>query len=158
MVGLGIGVTVIEILLNGNFEVVYAPKHTATDPLLGNVPEKALYQIDPRGRGRREMHVKSRVLSHPVFDIGMLVCRIVIDDQIHIQALVGFPMEFLEKLEKFVMAMPGLTLANDRSRLQGQTAVLRKPKEVVPSDPKPSTANYRALASTSAAHWLRLLP
>jgi hypothetical protein len=53
------------------------------------------------------------MFGHPVLDVGMLVGRVVIDDQMHRQGFVGLPVELAQELEELIMAMFRQALAND---------------------------------------------
>ena len=58
MVRFGVAVAVVEVLLYRCFEVVDAVENTPPDTFFGNVPEEPLDEVDPRGRGRREVQVE----------------------------------------------------------------------------------------------------
>jgi hypothetical protein len=73
MVRFGIVVTVVEIVLDRFFEVVYAVKNPAPNALHRDVPEETLDQVDPRGRGRCEVQMKPGMPGQPFVYVGVLV-------------------------------------------------------------------------------------
>ncbi len=85
----------VEVLLDRRFEVVDAVERPAPDALYRDVSEESLDQVDPRGRGRREVQVEPWMPSQPVLYLGMLVGRIVVDDQMQCQGLVDPPVKCL---------------------------------------------------------------
>ena len=52
--GLGVGVVAVEIVMDGILELGNARERAAPDPLLRDLCEEALNQIEPRRTGRRE--------------------------------------------------------------------------------------------------------
>jgi hypothetical protein len=59
--------------------------------------------IEPTRVGRREVHVVARMLGQPRFDLWMLVCRIVVDDQMHIEVSRYRLVDMLEEREEFLV-------------------------------------------------------
>jgi hypothetical protein len=55
MVRFGVAVAVVEIVLDRRFEVVDAMKYSSPDALYRDAPEETPDEVDPRGRGRREV-------------------------------------------------------------------------------------------------------
>jgi hypothetical protein len=55
MVRVRVAIVVVEIVLDRRFEIIDTVKYAAPNTFLGNVPEETLNQVDPRGRGRREV-------------------------------------------------------------------------------------------------------
>lgn len=97
-------------------ELAHVSERASTDGLLRNQAKPAFNLIEPTRVGRREMHVVARMLGQPCLDLRMLVCRIVIDDQMHIEisryCLVNMP----EKRQEFLMSMAWLALCDDLTR------------------------------------------
>jgi hypothetical protein len=55
------------------------------------------------GRGRREVQMKPGMLGQPFVYFGMFVGRIVADDQMQCQGLVGLSVNYLQELEELVV-------------------------------------------------------
>ena len=76
--GLGFGVVMFEIIVDRPLEVDDGVEHAVTDALSSDFGEEALDQVELGRRGRREMHVESRMLGQPRLDLGMIVRGIVV--------------------------------------------------------------------------------
>ena len=94
--GLGVGVVVIEVVFDCGLQLDDGAEHAATDALSGNLGEKALYQVEPAGRGRRKMHVETRMPGQPRLDLGMLVGGVVVGDQMDIEIRCDLPVDPVE--------------------------------------------------------------
>ena len=57
----------------------------ASELLVGERGKPALDQVDPRGSGRREMHVNARMPSQPPMDPRRLVGAVVVEDQVDVE-------------------------------------------------------------------------
>ena len=57
----------------------------APEPLVGELGEPALDEVDPRAVGRREVQVKPGVAHEPAVDLGGLVRRDVVDDEVDVE-------------------------------------------------------------------------
>src|SRR5574338_818420 len=66
---------------------------------------------------RREMDMETRVLVQPLLDLGMLVRRIVVADQMQSLVLGRSPVDMAQKVEPFDMAMT-LRAAGDHRTIQ----------------------------------------
>src|SRR5829696_8956642 len=84
---LRIRVMMLQIVEISRFKVSNRGEGTSADPLLCHQAKKALDLIKPRGRSGRKVEVKARALIQPSFDPGVIVGRIVVNDQMQIQAL-----------------------------------------------------------------------
>lgn len=56
-------------------------EHAATQALGGDVAEESLDHVEPRRRGRCEMHVEAWMLGKPVLHDGMFVRGVVVGNQ-----------------------------------------------------------------------------
>ena len=89
-------------------EVPDAAETASADGLLGDQVEPDLHMIEPGRVGRRIVDVITRTGRQPLFDLGMFVRGIVIDDQMEIQILRDVLVDVVEKLEKLLMPVSGL--------------------------------------------------
>lgn len=55
------------------------------DLFFGQGGEPALHKIDPRGPGRREVHVIARSLHQPPMNEGRLVRAVGVENQVHVE-------------------------------------------------------------------------
>jgi len=60
-----------NIFLDGSDKVRNAVKDSSSYLLSRQFTEPSFDQVQPRGTGRREMQMKTRMFLKPVFDIGM---------------------------------------------------------------------------------------
>ena len=70
-----------DVLVDCRDQFGHAGKDTATQALGRDVAEEPLHHVQPRGRGRGEMHLETRVLGEPALYGRMLVGGVVVDDQ-----------------------------------------------------------------------------
>lgn len=111
--GPGVGVVVLHEVLNATDELAHALKGSSTNGLLGDQAEPALNLIEPRGVGRREMHVEAWPASQPGPHPGMLVRGVVIHDQMHLQILRHALIDVPQEGQILLMAVPSLALGED---------------------------------------------
>ena len=71
--GFGFGIVLLEIGFNCGLEFGDAAEDAAASGVAGDQAEEALDQINPGGRGWREVEVKAGVALEPSFDLGMLM-------------------------------------------------------------------------------------
>ena len=76
-----------EIVVDGRFQFGDAGEGSAADGFPGDLGEETLDLVQPGRRGRREVDMEPRVLFQPLFDLGVLVCGVVVDDQMDIERL-----------------------------------------------------------------------
>ena len=108
----GIGIVVFEVFLDGGFELRDALERAAADAVLGDQAEEALDLVEPGCRSRREVHMEPLVPLEPDPDAGMLVCGVVVGDQVHIKVLRRLGFDAAQEPEPFLMAMSLHTLAD----------------------------------------------
>src|SRR5689334_5555252 len=77
--GLGVVVVLGEVAVDGTLEVGDAREHAAADALAGDLGEEALDQVEPGGRGWREVPVAARMLRQPCLHDRMLMGGVVVD-------------------------------------------------------------------------------
>ena len=111
---------VFEVLLDDGFELRDAVEHAAADAVLGDQDEEALDLVESGRRSRREVHMEPRVPLEPDPDAGMLVCGVVVGDQVHIKALWRLGFDAAQEPEPFLMAMSLHTLADHSCRWRHQ--------------------------------------
>src|SRR5271166_1698200 len=102
----------VEVLVDGSFELWNGGEDAASDAFLGDQAEEALDLIEPRGRGGREVQVKARVLGQPCLNVGMLVRSVVVEDEVEIPFLRRLPVDGPQKSHGLLMevglhALPG---------------------------------------------------
>src|SRR5208283_2274002 len=72
-----------------------------------------LHQVQPTGTGGNEVTDKPRMFLQPSLHARLLVCPVVVHDQMEGNLLGKLTVQPAQKLEPFLMTMPGMTLAND---------------------------------------------
>ena len=74
--GLGMGVVVRNVVVDGGGELGHTFEDPATNTLGGDFSEPTFHKIEPRRRRRNKMQVKARMPGKPGLDPWMLVRRI----------------------------------------------------------------------------------
>ena len=54
---------------------------TSPETMLGQVTEESLHHVQPRRTGGSEVDMESRVALEPALNLGMLVCGVVVHDE-----------------------------------------------------------------------------
>ena len=111
--GLGMGVVMRNVVVDGGGEFGHTFEDTATNTLGVYFSEPTLYKIEPRRRCRNKMEVKAGVPDKPSLDPWMLVGRIIIGDAVNIQLLRRCPVNSFQEFEELLMTVPSHTLADD---------------------------------------------
>ena len=88
---LGVGIVMVKVLVDGRFELWNGGEDGASNAFLGDQTEEALDLIEPGGRGGREVQVKAWVLGQPCLNVGMLVRRVVVEDEVELPFLWRLP-------------------------------------------------------------------
>ncbi len=70
-----------DVVLDGGDQFWNAAKDAALESVGRDTAEEAFAHVEPRCRGRREVHVEARVLGEPFLNDWMLVCGVVVGDQ-----------------------------------------------------------------------------
>src|SRR5207248_3216361 len=86
---------------------------SAADSVLSDVAKEPLHHVEPRTAGWCEVYVESRVASQPPLYLGMLVCRVVVRNQVDLLATGCDIVDHAEKLQPFLVAMSVVAHAND---------------------------------------------
>lgn len=94
-----------NVLINGGDQLGDAAEYAALQPVGRNTAEKALDHVEPGRGGWREMDMETRMLLQPLLDLGMLVRRIVVTDQMQGLALGRLPIDLAQEVEPFDMAV-----------------------------------------------------
>ena len=102
-----------DVLVNGRHQLRHAGKHAPTQSIGRDVAKEPLDHVQPRGRGRREVHVKSRVFCQPRLHLGVLVRGVVVGDQMQRLVLWGLAINLAQELQPLHVGVTLLALAND---------------------------------------------
>src|SRR5579872_2341302 len=78
----GVLVVAVDVVSDGEDEFFEIAKHSASQPVLGEVAEETLHHVEPRRAGRSEVHVESRMAREPALYFGMLMGGVVVGDQV----------------------------------------------------------------------------
>lgn len=106
-----------QLLLDGRVQVQDTLEDSPPQLVLGQVAEEALHHVKPEGAGGSEVDVEPRMASQALLDLGVLVSRIVVRNQVDLLVLRGLPVQESEKLNPLLVAMPGpSTSTSARSR------------------------------------------
>jgi hypothetical protein len=111
--GLWVCTGVVGEAVDGVFEFLQGLEHAAFEPFLCDVGEEALDGIRPRGGCRGEVEDEAWVVADPFQDLGVLVGRIVIDDDMDRLLLRHPGIDDIEEANELLMAMTLHALAED---------------------------------------------
>jgi hypothetical protein len=75
-----------DIATNGVFEFAGRAMAAPANLLFGQSREPALHQIESGSAGGREVHVKARMADQPAMNQRRFGCRVVVQDQVHVQS------------------------------------------------------------------------
>ena len=103
----------VEVLFDSGFEFGNAFEDTAPDAFVSNAPEEAFDLVEPRRRCWGEVHMKTRMALKPRLDFGVLVCGVVVGNQVHIKPLGRGTIDCTQKFKPFLVAMSLHALADD---------------------------------------------
>jgi hypothetical protein len=85
--GLGVGIVMVEVFVDGSFGAWNGGEDAASDALVSDQAEEALDPIEPGGRGGGEVQVKAGLLGQPCLKVGMLVGGVVVEDEVETSLL-----------------------------------------------------------------------
>ena len=111
--GLGIGVVVGDVVVDGGREFGHTFEDTATNTLGGYFAEPTFDKVEPRRRRGNKMQVKAGMPDKPSLDPWMLVRCIIIGDAVNIQLLRRGPVDRFEEFEELLMTVARHTLADN---------------------------------------------
>src|SRR5260370_19718679 len=115
--GAGEGLWVVvgcgKVSVDGGMEINDALEDAALEPLPGQFGEEAFDGVEPGGRGWGEVEMEALVPFEPGADLGMLVRRVVVDDQVEFPPGRGLAVDLLEKADEFLMPSAAHALADD---------------------------------------------
>ena len=120
---------VVQVLFDGSNQRRHVLEGATTQPLVGYFAEPALHQVEPGTGGRDKVKIEPRVTAEPGFHARMFVGAVIIHDQMQVQPGRGVDVNLLEETDKFLMPMPGHTVADHpavehaQRRKQGRCAV-----------------------------------
>ena len=111
--GLGVGVVVGNVVVDGGGEFGDTFEDPATETLGGDFSEPPLDKIEPRRRSGNKMQVKAGMPGEPGLDPWMLVRRIIIGDAVKIELVRRCPVDRVEEFEELLMTVPRHALADN---------------------------------------------
>jgi hypothetical protein len=68
----------VEVLLDGGFKLGHILEDTASDAVGSDAAEEALDLVEPRRRGRGEVHVETWMPLKPSLHLGLLVGGVIV--------------------------------------------------------------------------------
>lgn len=113
--GPGIAVVMRHELVDALNELPDVPKRTAADRAVRDHAEPAFNLIEPGRVRRREVDVVARVVYEPTFHGRVLVCRVVVDDEMHVELRRDAVIEVAQERQEFLVTMSWLALRDDRA-------------------------------------------
>ena len=106
--GLGLSLVSARISVDGGLEIDDAFEHASLEALPGQFGEEPFDGIEPGCRGRGEMEMEPRMPFEPGADLGMLVRRIIVDDQVQLPLGRGFAIDLVEEADELLMPVAAM--------------------------------------------------
>lgn len=104
-----------DVFLDGIDQFRDAMEDAPAQSFGGEVAKEPLDHVQPRGRGRGEMHMNARVLGQPLLYLRVFVRRIVIEDQVQFLLLGRLPVDTTQEPQPFLVTVALLTAGDDRA-------------------------------------------
>ena len=92
-----------------------AAEGAATDGLLRDDVEPDFHLVEPGRVGRCEVHVVAGACCQPALDARMLVGRVVVNDQMHVESFRDTGVHMAQKVEELLVTMTAFALTQDCS-------------------------------------------
>src|SRR5215216_7788996 len=106
----------VDVREDGRSELHNARVRSAVQGLLGEQPEEALHEVEPRRVRRREMKLHPRMAQHPSRNERRLVCRQIVQDDMDVDRRLDARLNLAQKGDKVLRAMLGLAPGHDLAR------------------------------------------
>ena len=103
----------VEVLLDGGFELGHTLEDTAADAIGSDAAEEALDLVEPRRRCRGEVHVETWMPLKPSLHLGVLVGGVIVSDEVQIQPLWAVAVDGAQKFKPFLVAVALHALPNN---------------------------------------------
>ena len=109
--GLGVGIGRRQILINRGDQLRDTLETSPPYPLLCQLPEPPLYQVQPRRTRRREVQRKPRVLRQPRLHLGLILGPIVVHNQVQRRLPQKLPVQPPQEAQELLVPVLGHALA-----------------------------------------------
>src|SRR5258708_34202371 len=103
--GLWIGIVMLEVVLDGGFEFGNAFEDAGADAVSGDKAEEALNLVKPGPGSGCEVHVEARMPFEPRLDLGVLVCGVIVGDQMDVEVRRRLSVDAAQKLKPAAAAV-----------------------------------------------------
>lgn len=100
-------VVCVQIVADRSPELRDARVRTTTERLGGEQSEEALDEVEPRGMRGGEVQVESGMFEEPAMDGGRLVRGEIVEDDVHLQALLRRRVDLVQERDELLGAMSG---------------------------------------------------
>ena len=117
---------VADVLLNRLNELLDAAEGSTANTPLRQVAEPAFDRVEPRTRRRDEVQMEAGMTSYPPAYGGVLVCRVIVQDQMQIESGRRLRLDLLEEPEKLLVSMAWQAVTDDRSVQHAQRCEERR--------------------------------
>ena len=103
MKGLGALVVAVDLIADGNDELLQVPENSAPDSAFCQIAEEAFDHVQPRGRSWREVHMEAFVSFQPALDALMFVGTVVVADDVNLLLNGHSLVDHAQELQPFLM-------------------------------------------------------
>lgn len=115
--GLWLGVVLQKVVVDGVLEIGDAGVTAPSDALRGDLCKEALYQVQLRCAGGREVQVETRVFFQPGPHLGRLVGGVVVEHDVDVAGSLHRPVDPAEEAQELLCAVARHAVADDQTRL-----------------------------------------
>jgi hypothetical protein len=108
----------VEVDTDGGFKFTGAAMDVAARLFFSEACAPAFHQVEPRGAGRREVQMETRMTQQPTLDGRGFVGGVVVDDQVEREAGRGLVVNRLQELAELHRPMAAMKLPDHSARLE----------------------------------------
>src|ERR1700704_1988347 len=95
----------VNISLDRSYQISDRLKDAASNLLVRQIAKPTLNHVEPGAGSWHKVHMESRMAFEPRFDLGMLVGRVIVHDQMQVQRGRGLAINQFQKLDPLLMAV-----------------------------------------------------
>ena len=108
-----VAVVSVQVGFDGTFELDGGAVSAATDLPLREGGEEAFDLVDPRRRGRREVHMKARMPGQPTAYGRSLVRAVVVHHQMYVESCWHIRVDRTQEFQELAAAMAAMQFSDD---------------------------------------------
>jgi hypothetical protein len=114
-------IVVVDVRCDGALQSGDATERATSNPTTRDFGKKAFHRVEPRRACRCEMDAVARMGCEPLFDVSVLMRRVVVHDQMNIELSRNGAIDMLQEFDELFMSVTGQAALDDfpRERVEG---------------------------------------